>query len=461
MRPRNEVARHQLPQLLSREAAQKAAPLALQLGVSIPTLHRLLKELDGQVLVEGKGSRARYSFRRPLRGVLDPLPVYEVGTDGKVNELTGLSLISPRSTHMRLTDGRWAITRSPHDGRWEGLPWPLQDMRPQGFLGRQFARYHARVFAVSGNPDAWTDEDMLYVLAHAGIDLPGNLIIGNHALMAWQEERVKPPQMMAEVDLPQHYEMLAEQGSRDGGARSSTAGEFPKFTTLRELPGMASPHVLVKYSGSEAAAAVQRWSDLLVCEHLALECARLLPGIESSRSRVLLSGGRTFLEVERFDRHGLFGRSPVVSLCTLNNEFVGSPSANWPELIQRLGLELRLEETVSTAVDHLFFFGGLIGNTDMHTGNLSFVPDEVLRLAPVYDMLPMMYAPLPGGEVAEVWPFEPRLPLPSQGAAWLAACAAALQFWERAASDERISAGFREVCRHNGERLHGVQSIVA
>lgn len=461
MRPRNETARHQLPQLLAREAAQKAAPLAMKLGVSIPTLHRLLKELHGQVLVEGKGSRARYSLRRALRGSVDPVPVYEIGVDGSVSELTSLSLLAPMGTHMPLPEGPWSITRTLNEGRWQGLPWVLQDMRPQGFLGRQFARFHARLFTVSENPNAWTDDDTLHVLAHAGIDMPGNLIVGTHALMLWQERRVRPPVLLTEGEIGPHYEVLAEQGSRDGGAGSSAAGEFPKFAALRELPGMATPHVLVKYSGAEPSAAVRRWSDLLVCEHLALECVRSLPGIDSSRSRVLHSGGRTFLEVERFDRHGVFGRSPVVSLCTLNNEFVGSPSGNWSELIRRLGGDLRLEDGLLTAVDQLYFFGTLIGNTDMHTGNLSFVPDEALRLAPVYDMLPMMYAPLPGGEVAEVWPFEPRLPLPSQRSNWLSACVAAMHFWERASSDERISVDFRDICRRNGERLQTVHSILA
>jgi serine/threonine protein kinase HipA of HipAB toxin-antitoxin module len=44
-------------------------------------------------------------------------------------------------------------------------------------------------------------------------------------------------------------------------------------------------------------------------------------------------------------------------------------------------------------------FGQYIGNTGMHFGNLSFFVDDVIapkiRLAPVYDMLPMMWRPDP------------------------------------------------------------------
>jgi hypothetical protein len=46
-------------------------------------------------------------------------------------------------------------------------------------------------------------------------------------------------------------------------------------------------------------------------------------------------------------------------------------------------------------------FGVLIGNTDMHAGNLSFVSEHgrPYQLAPAYDMLPMGFAPRTGGEI--------------------------------------------------------------
>ena len=54
--------------------------------------------------------------------------------------------------------------------------------------------------------------------------------------------------------------------------------------------------MLVKFSGADASPAVRRWADLLTAEHLALECAALLPGLQSARSRVVAHEGRTFLE---------------------------------------------------------------------------------------------------------------------------------------------------------------------
>lgn len=94
----------------------------------------------------------------------------------------------------------------------------------------------------------------------------------------------------------------------------------------------------------------------------------------------------------------------------------------------------------------------------MHRGNLSFVPTPVMQLAPVYDMLPMMYAPLTGGELPLVR-FVPDLPLPSQRQAWRHASKAALAFWQASAGDARISTGFRAVCRANLDTLNRLVAI--
>ena len=97
----------------------------------------------------------------------------------------------------------------------------------------------------------------------------------------------------------------------------------------------------------------------------------------------------------------------------------------------------------------MWHFGQLIGNTDMHDGNLSFEPrmspaTTSLILAPAYDMLPMLYAPQRGVELPQV-NFAPRLPLPAERAAWTYAATAAEQFWSRAADDARIGAEFRAI----------------
>jgi hypothetical protein len=51
-------------------------------------------------------------------------------------------------------------------------------------------------------------------------------------------------------------------------------------------------------------------------------------GRAASRTDLFQAGGRTFLEVERFDGVGLSGRRGLVSMAALDAEFVGS-FAGW------------------------------------------------------------------------------------------------------------------------------------
>ena len=453
MRPKNQSARDQLLTVLARHPRASASALAESLGVSVPTLHRLLAEVAGHVVVNGKARRTRYALRRPLRGQAAELPLYEIDAAGRAEPLVSLALVHPEGTRMALESSGWPVPEESRDGWWHGLPYPLYDMRPQGYMGRQFARAEYRQLALPADPQAWSDDDIVFALSQRGADLSGNLILGNPAYERWQATRLAAPQPLRAAGLGRAYAELAEHAIGAGVAGSSAAGEFPKFAALRELAGSATPHVLVKFSGADDSAAVRRWADLLVCEHLALECAATMPDAHSASSRIVTHAGRTFLEVERFDRHGLFGRSRLCSLATLNAALVGAGSTDWAVLAARFAAAGLLSPGDVQRVDHLWWFGRLIANTDMHTGNLSFAPQQqALALAPAYDMLPMLYAPLPGGEVP-ARSFEPRLPLPPQRSAWNTACAAAVLFWSRAAEDSRISSGFREVCGANARRL--------
>jgi hypothetical protein len=459
MRPRNQLARDRLATTLARRAAVSAPELADALGVSIPTLHRLLREVGPNVVSTGKARRTRHALRRPLRGELAPLPLYEVDAQGRAGLLTQVAPVQPQGTCTPLQGTGWPVPDESRDGWWHGLPYPLYDMRPQGYLGRQFARAQHRALAVPANPDAWSDDDVLHALSRAGTDMSGNLILGNPALEQWQAGTLAPPEPVKPRALPRAYASLAELAVGAGVAGSSAAGEFPKFPALREPSGSmtasATPHVLVKFSGADASPAVRRWSDLLVCEHLALEAAATLPGVQAARSRIVQHAGRTFLEVERFDRHGLFGRSRLASLTTLDAALLGDGSTDWTRLAARFMALGLLSAEDARGIERLWWFGRLIANTDMHAGNLSFRPHGTLAVAPAYDMLPMLYAPLPGGEVPRRT-FEPPLPLPPQRTVWGEACGAALPFWLRAAQDERISAAFRATCTANARRLNTV-----
>lgn len=453
MRPRNQDARDRLGPVLARRSAVAAPSLAAELGVSVPTLHRMLAELGETVVATGRARRTRYALRRPLRGDPAPLPLYEVDARGRAERIGALALVQPRGSCLALAGAGWPVTEDARDGWWDGLPYPLVDMRPQGYLGRQFARAEHAVLGVPADPERWSDDDIVHALNRAGADCSGNLILGDPAFERWQARRLATDEALPERGLARAYGALAERALGAGVAGSSAAGEFPKFPALRDRPGSDTPHVLVKFSGADDSAGVRRWADLLVCEHLALQALAELPDMHCAASRILAHGGRCFLEVERFDRHGAFGRSRLVSLSTLDAALLGEGSSDWPRLAARLHAAGWLGAEDLARIDRLWWFGRLIANTDMHTGNLSFRPlDGRLALAPAYDMLPMLYAPLPGGEVPQR-DFTPPLPRPDQRPAWQAAWAAAWSLWTRAAADRRISPAFRAMCAANARRL--------
>jgi hypothetical protein len=357
------------------------------------------------------------------------------------------------------------------DGWFEGLPYPLQDMRPQGFLGRHFARRHAALLQVPENPALWSDDDALHALSLLGADTPGNLILGEVACRAWLEQaqrwRAGQVQRAWKQDAWENlYPRLAQEALLEGEPGSSAGGEFPKFTAVRlpeegggghkEVDGQ---HVLVKFSGADGSAGSQRWADLLVCEHLAGQVLQEHLGIRAAASRIRTAGGRTFLEVERFDRHRLTGRSGVVSWASLDGAFFGTAGRPWPEAGRRLAAQGWLSRDQADQLARLWYFGQLIANTDMHDGNLAFQPSPaaakpspMLEMAPAYDMLPMAYAPASGVELP-ARAYVPRLPLPNDQTEWDAAARAARLFWERAAEDRRISAGFRGACGDNALTL--------
>lgn len=460
MRPRLAAPRDALFAALARRGPISATELAAILAVSVPTLHRMLGEAGAAVLSAGRARRTRHALRRPLRGRLAPLPIFIVDAFGRASHAAELALLEREGSHLDLSRLGWPVPESSRDGWWGGLPYPLYDMRPQGYLGRQLARAEHRRLAVAPDLETWHDDEILHVLAETGSDVSGNWILGERAFEHWQARKLDAGRYrpLPARGLAAAYARLAAQAVAEAVPGSSTAGEFPKFTAQRELAGSATPHVLVKFSGADDSPAVRRWSDLLVCEHLALLAAAAMREVPVAGSRVLAAAGRTLLEVERFDRHGAFGRSALVCLTTLDAALIGAGSADWRMLARRLAALGLLTEADVDRIDRAWWFGRLIANTDMHTGNLSFRPagDATgLELAPLYDMVPMLYAPLPGGEVP-ARRFDPPLPLPGERAAWDAACAAALAFWRAAAADARISAAFRAECRGNAQALAGV-----
>jgi hypothetical protein len=430
-----------------------AADLLATLGVSRATLMRAVGAAGSEVLTIGQARRTSYAARRRLRGSADPLPVFRVDERGGTEQVGRLNLAYPDGTVFEFgARSLWPLDDSMRDGWFDGLPYFLQDLRPDGFLGRRFARAHAQVLQLGDDPRQWSDDDVLYAISLLGMDQSGNFIVGEGAFRLWLDQIQQPPECVEEAQVLDAYIERAQRAMQDGDVGSSAAGEFPKFTTLRTRNGEPT-HVLVKFSGSDNSAGTQRWSDLLVCEHLAAQTLATVPGLTAAQTSILQAGNRTFLEAVRFDRHGIRGRSALCSWAAINYSWFGLAGKPWTEGAARLLERELIDRDTSQAATRLWHFGQLIGNTDMHDGNLSFKPrisaaTAPLILAPAYDMLPMIYAPQRGVELPTV-NFAPRLPLPAEREAWQDAATAADEFWSRAADDARISAEFREICVDN------------
>jgi len=425
---------------------QQAGELVGRLGISRPSLMRAIAELGDQVVVRGRARRTAYAARRSVRGKVDPHPVYKIDESGKAHELGMLVPTYPAGCAMTLTeDLPWPLDDEMGDGWFRGIPYFLADMRPQGFLGRNFAHQYADILQVDEAVNRWSEDDVLHVLSLLGWDQPGQYIVGEPSLRRFLSEQQRELQFINDDEIPIAYPQRAQQALNFGVADSSAAGEFPKFTArrLREKP----THVIVKFSGADGSPQEQRWGDLLVCEHLALETISDNLGLKAAQSSIYQIDGRTFYEVDRFDRHGEFGRSGVCSWSELNAALFGRTGA-WTDGADILLAAHFISEETAQQMKLLEQFGRLIGNSDMHDGNLSFLPD--LSLAPAYDMLPMIYAPQAGVELVER-KFNPFPPLPKERQVWIQAAGAAVLFWNRVESDSRISAPFRDIAKANAQ----------
>jgi hypothetical protein len=373
---------------------------------------------------------------REIAGLGRHSPVFRVDERGHPNRHGTL--------HFLAGGGYW-LERESGDGQpFPGLPPFVEDMRPQGYMGRGFSALYPEL-RLPGRIRDWSDDHQLIALAMRGEDCVGNLIIGEESLNRFL---AGPPRPYTRADYP-----ALAAGALAGQPGSSTGGEHPKFAVYAE-----GRHVLVKFASGDGAAA-DRWRDLLVCEHLALEVLRTA-GVPAPRSEWVDFNGSRYLDVERFDRVGRQGRRGVISLYAINGHYLGGDFDNW----SRAGRRILEEPSLSLDAGHadrmvwLDTFGDLIGNTDRHFGNYCFFAEEARELAltptPVYDMLPMAFAPADGTLVER--PFAPRPPTALNLHLWHEVAKHAMTYWACLCEENGLSAGFRHAaagCRDTLARL--------
>lgn len=414
-----------------------AHQLAEKMGISQATLSRAMQSLGDQVIRFGPYRSIHYALRRPLLAMPD-VAIYRVTPARQVEALGRLSPVQPTGYVMTNSDGSTSYSK--------GFPCGLDDMRPQGFLGRAFVAAQAETLGLPPRLGDWQEEHFLRaLLSQPGSDAIGNLIVGD----AGREHFIQHPEPVAlpATGLAAAYAERARQALSGETPASSAGGEQPKFGAYAETVD-GPRHVLVKFSLAAAEGAdnpvAQRWRDLLLAEHHALTLLRE-NAIAAVATRILDHGQQRFLEVERFDRIGPHGRRGLISLSAMDAEFIGLGRGGWPAMTARLLAERHITRDAHEATCLLHAFGTLIGNTDMHPGNLSFVTDSgrPYQLAPAYDMLPMAFAPRSSGELPATLPAAGFDSLISS-AQWRQALALAQAYLKRLNEEAGFTAEFGE-----------------
>lgn len=413
-----------------------SAELMQSLGASQTTVSRALRELERRRRIVRMGTTrgARYALLRPIATIGSGWPIYLVDEEGTPHELGKLNAIH--------RNGYYTTAGPPRvQGLFEGIPYYLQDAWPAGFLGRAVPAAYPELELPPRVID-WTEEHFLIYLTRRSAETTGNLIVGIEALNRYLEAIHRPPVVSAR-NRATVYPDLATAAMAGKAPGSSAHGEHPKFTVC-VADGERRSHMIVKFSPPQSTPTGQRWADLLTAEYMA---HRVLEehGIAACRSSLLDAGNRVFLECERFDRSGADGRRGVVSLLAVDTARYGNLDS-WSASAERLLADALLGAKDAERVRFLDAFGALIGNTDRHFGNVTLYDryDGPFELAPVYDMLPMLYAPENEQLVARE--FEPPVARASWLSVWSDARALADTYWQRLAQEPRVGSDFRQLC---------------
>jgi len=407
--------------------------LCIAFKISQPTLSRMLSLIKDKLLIIGKAQDTKYAVCRKIEGTATPISIYEIGEDGSSRLLGVLHALAPQGFYF---EGKIQETKSAffHD-----LPYFLNDLRPNGFLGR-FIPPQNKDLNLPKDIRLWTTEHSLEYLTCRGWNNIGNIIIGEKSFQLYLENSKSFPHAIHQKKREEQYPLYANNIVAFGDPGSSAGGEQPKFITLL-LP--ENQHVLVKFSPPVNTEIGERIADILICENIAHGVLKK-NAQDTSDSEIFKYDNRIFLEVKRFDRINKLGRRGLISLGSLDAEFT-AVLGTWSKASTELIARKILPQSFFEKIRWLELFGDLIANTDMHFYNLSFFTkgQKIIDLAPAYDMSPMLFMPR-NNQIIPI-KFNPSLPSPTDGKIWNSVCCAACEFWDNVLKDVRISNSFKEI----------------
>jgi hypothetical protein len=424
-----------LIEILAVRGPMRSAELQQLTGKSQPTLSRALRAAAGRIVALGQGKASRYAVAQPIRGQAAQQPLWWTDERGHTERWGLLTFLAGDALHVG-AKGVDVLTRGQ-------LPWFLAPLKMQGFLGREWALR----LGLERDPERWTLEQTLYAALQVD-DPTGAISLGELAGERAPEAPTRAP-LRASA-----YDALAANVAATLLAGSSAAGEQSKFLTALA----SGERVLVKFTPPRGTPFGERWHDLLHAEALALQVLGE-HGVPVAQTRIVESATRTYLESLRFDRIGpqALGRRHLVALDAIHAQFVGGPRQNWAATCDSLAAQRRLDPADARAVRALYEFGHLIGNTDMHFGNLSLWADDPaaarFALAPLYDMLPMRWRTDGFHGMQDYAPFEPYRPAPGSNGGGPSPRSVARTYWQRLAVHASVSAPLRDVAAQMADRL--------
>lgn len=408
-----------------------------QFGISKPTAISLLKESNAIAI--GNSVNREYALPQPIGENGFEWNLYKVDEQASIAKL-GVLYSTNAGFYF---DGDYP---SFYGGEFKNklfptLPWFLYEHRPQGFVGRNIVYNLNKNFGISKELNSWTDADILGYLLRFGDDLPGSLILGDFA----KDRFLQGKEMdVDECKRAEMYTEFAKFAIENGMPHSSAAGEQPKFCALVHCENGTYRNVIVKFSGDMNNPVNRRWGDLLIAEHIALQVLSNY-GFVASESQIIESQNRVFLEYNRIDRAGRYGRRGTSSLSGIDAAFIGEGGGSWSNAMGKAKGYFSAKDI--DIVERIYNFGLAIGNTDMHFGNISFFVNHNLpfELAPIYDMLPMYYAPKSDGTLQN----EALASIPPTRESRTMA----KEFWQMTIANASISASFKLIAQKNIDAL--------
>jgi len=227
--------------------------LQTQLNLSQGAVSAKLNKLGSRVVRYNHGRTPMYALTRNALGSNDQIPVYMADNCGNNTVVVNLRPLYPSGFFAEKVAGTpKLLLGETEDGLFDGLPYYLQDIRPQGYIGRQIAlELSARISDFPSDLANWNENHIGRYLLSNGEDLPGNFQLGEIGFL----RRSVPPNEINRSDYPKIATQI-ESGENPG---SSAGGEQPKFTAYCED---VNSHVIVKFNTDEDTSAQRRWKDI-------------------------------------------------------------------------------------------------------------------------------------------------------------------------------------------------------